>query len=127
MDSYHMESVVHGHHSYKNVWTPFVGEVLHVEQEAHNPEDRFAVAVLKTGIVGHVPREISRIVWYFIEHNGTVSCEVTGHRKRGIGLEVPCRYTFCAKKKLIRQLQKKLDKRWFVQRPKSFKKQETGQ
>ena len=41
-----MESVVRGHHIYKNVWTPFVGEVLHVEQEAHNPEDCFAVAVL---------------------------------------------------------------------------------
>ena len=42
-DSLHMDSVIRGHHVYKHVWTPIVGEVLHVEQEAHNPEDRFAV------------------------------------------------------------------------------------
>jgi len=68
-------------------------------------------------IVGHISSEISRIVWYFIEHDGTVSCEVTGPRKRGVGLVVQCRYTFCAKKKLISKLQKKLDKRWYVQKP----------
>ena len=39
-----------------------------MEEEAHNSEDRFTVyvAVLNTReIVGHVPRELSRIVWYF--------------------------------------------------------------
>ena len=113
-----MDCVIRGHHVYKNIWTPFIGEVLHVEQEAHNDEDCFAVAIIKTGkIVGHVPREISCLVWYFIEHDGTVSSEVTGHRRWGIGLVVPCRYTFCAKKKLIGKLRKKLEKRWIVQRP----------
>ena len=118
MDTWHVDDDVRGHHIYKTVWTPFVGEILLVQQEDHNPEDSFTVAILKSGeIVGHVPREISRIVWYFIEHDGTVSCEVTGPRKQGIGLVVPCRYTFCAKKKLISKLQKKLNKCWYVQRP----------
>jgi len=115
MDSLQVDSDIRGHHVYKNVWTPYLGEFLLVEQEDHNPEDCFAVAILKSGgIVGHVPREMSRIVWHFIEHDGTVSCEVTGPRKRGIGLVVPCRYTFSAKKKLISKLRKKLGKRWFV-------------
>ena len=97
MDSLHVDSVIHGLHVYKAIWTPFVGETLRVEQEAHNPEDRFAV---KAGaIVSHVPREISSIVWYFMEHDGIVSCEVTGHRKHGVGLEVPCYYIFSAKKR----------------------------
>ena len=54
MDSLHVDSDICGHHVYKNVWTPFVGEVLLVEREDHNPEDCFAVAILKSG----------EIVWY---------------------------------------------------------------
>ena len=113
MESLRWNNVVRGHHVYKDIWTPFVGEILHVEQEDNNPEDCFAVCIVKgsTGgdnIVGHMPREVSQLVWYFIEHNGSVVCEITGHRKRGIGLEVPCIYTFSAKKKMIRKLRRKL-------------------
>ena len=36
MDSLHVDSDIRGHHVYKNVWTPFVGEVLLVEREDHN-------------------------------------------------------------------------------------------
>ena len=62
MDSLRWNSVIRGHHIYKDIWTPFVGEILCVEQEMHNSEDRFAVAIVKTEtIVGHVPRELSRI------------------------------------------------------------------
>ena len=82
MDSLYVDSDIRGHHVYKNIWTPFVGEVLLVEQEDHNPQDCFAVTILKSAeIVGHVPREIPRIVWYFIEHDGTASCEVIEPRK----------------------------------------------
>ena len=48
MDSHHWESVIRGHHVYKDIWTPFVGEILNVQQEVHNAEDRFAVAVVST-------------------------------------------------------------------------------
>ena len=117
MDTLHVDDDIRGHHIYKISWTPFVGEILLV-QEDHNPEGSFALAILKSGeIVGHAPCEISRIVWYFIEYDGTVSCEVTGPRKQGIGLVVPYCYTFCAKKKLISKLQKKLNKCWYVRRP----------
>jgi len=99
----------------EDIWTPFVGEILCVEQEDDNPEDCFAVCIVKgsalgNNIVGHVPREVSRLVWYFIVHGGNVVCEITGHRKRGIGLEVPCIYTFTAKKKMIKKLSEKLEK-----------------
>ena len=50
---------------------------------------------------------MKQLIWYFIEHDGSVVCEITGHRKRGIGLEVPCIYTFSAKK-MIRKLRRKL-------------------
>ena len=53
----------------------------------------------------------------FIEYDETVFFEVIGPRKQGVELVVPCHYMFCAKKKLISKLCKKLDKHWFVQRP----------
>ena len=46
-------------------------------------------------IVGHLPVEFSRIVAYFIENDGEISCKVTGKRKhskgpRG-GMAIPCK------------------------------------
>ena len=49
------ESVVRGHHVYKAVWTPLIGEELPIFPEPGNVHDKRAVSV----IVGHVPREIS--------------------------------------------------------------------
>jgi len=31
MESYKSEQVVHGHHVYKNIWTPFIGEFSWVQ------------------------------------------------------------------------------------------------
>ena len=55
-------------------------------------------------IVGHIPRELSRSYWYFIRHGGTISCEVTGSRQRGIGLEVPCVYRLAGSEKLVQRM-----------------------
>ena len=53
------ESIVRGHHIYKEVWSPVVGEPLPVLQESIIVHDRRAVAVFRDGtIVGHVPREL---------------------------------------------------------------------
>ena len=90
------------------VWTPHVGEILHTRKEAVNHHDRFAVAVLKEDrIVGHIPREVSKTAWYFLEHGGEIRCEITSRRRRsdiGKGLEVPCTYTFEGKPKMIKKL-----------------------
>ena len=60
--SFRIESVVHGHHVYKAVWSPYIEEELLVECEVNNIQDGFAVAILKNSmIIGHVPREISRV------------------------------------------------------------------
>ena len=103
---YAMESVVRGHHIYKASWDPYVGEVLVLEREVANVHDVHAVAIMKEdGVVGHVPKELSRIFWHFIWHGGTITCEVTGHRKFGRGLEVPCKYTFTGAPKNIKKLE----------------------
>ena len=74
--------------------TPKIAEVLQVFPEPSNPFDAHAVAILKDNgtIVGHVLRELSRVICSFIVEGGTVVCEVTGHRKYGKGLEIPCTY-----------------------------------
>ena len=95
-----IEFVVRGHHVYKTIWNPVIGEVLVCEQETDNDEDSCAVAVkLDDIIVGHVPQEISRICWYFLERHGAILCEITGHRQysRDLvqgGLDVPCIFHF---------------------------------
>ena len=90
MASYLHNSVVRGHHIYKAIWSPELEERLDVSKDHGNPYDRFAVSVIREGqIVGHTPREISRILWSFISKGGSVVCEVTGHRRHGHGLEDP--------------------------------------
>ncbi len=46
---------------------------------SNNAEDHLAVAIYKAvpaDVVGHVPREISRICWYLLHHDGEISCGV---------------------------------------------------
>ena len=89
------EIVIRGHHVYKNAWTPQLGETLQVRQEAGNSHDKRAVTLLQNeAVVGHVPREFFKVFWHFLSHGGTSSCEVTGKRKCGKGLKVPCMYKF---------------------------------
>ena len=43
-----IRSVVRGYHVYKSVWIPVLGEQLATQQEYGNPEDRYAVSVMKS-------------------------------------------------------------------------------
>ena len=97
------QSVIRGHHIYKDVWSPYTGESLTLQREDGNTHDRHAVCLLKDNrVVGHVPRDLSRVFWYFLCHGGRVTCEVTGRRKCGKELEVPCTYNFVGISKLIK-------------------------
>ena len=51
------ESVIRGHHTFKGIWTPRTEEIVQVQQEAGNPRDQNAVALLKADgtVVGHMP------------------------------------------------------------------------
>ncbi len=81
-ETFLLDSEVRGHHVYKSAWTPVVGEILHTELETMNSFDPFAVATTQHGqIVGHMPKEISRVSFFFLQHGGSITCEVTGPRK----------------------------------------------
>ena len=48
------ESVVRGHHVYKHIWTPGIGEELSVEKEPGNLHDSFAVSMVKNDSVAQL-------------------------------------------------------------------------
>ena len=99
-------SVLRGHHVSLSV------EHFPVRPETGNNHDKYVVSVVKHGrIVGHLPRELSRTVWDFILHGGHVTCEVTGKRKLGNGLEVPSIYKFIGTKKLVSRIEELLYKK----------------
>ena len=55
--SVEIDSFVRGVHAYKDIWELREGEVLVLKREPDNIEDKFAVAVMKSGaVVGHVPK-----------------------------------------------------------------------
>ncbi len=104
------ESVVRGHHIYKSSWTPVLGEELLLKREEGNQHDEYAVAVLRNGaVVGHMPRCISRVSWFFLRRGGKISCKITGKRKLGVGLEVPCVYMYTGSARMARKLSRLLD------------------
>ncbi len=108
---YEFESVIRGHHVYKGLWTPVVGESLDVLREPSNPYDSRAVSVERDGgVIGHVPREIRKAFFSFLVHGGTITCEVIGCRRYGKGLEVPCLYKFKGPEEAVLKTKKTLGK-----------------
>ncbi len=81
---------IRGYHQYRSMWVPTVNEMLRVEPEISNPHDMYAIATKKRfpgfssdSVVGHLPREVSRITHFIILHGGRVSCRVTdAHHRR---------------------------------------------
>ena len=95
-----LESCVRGFHVYKAVWTPTLHECLQARQDLGNPQDHYAVAVCRadaTGsrIVGHVPREFSRLFWYFLQNDGEITCRITGSRRRSPLVQGGLRFPVC--------------------------------
>ena len=114
---YTIDCVIRGYHVYKATWVPSIGDILQCEQERGNVEDMFAVAVKRfDGVtVGHIPRRISRICWFFLQQGGSMLCEVSGGRQYSTdlpqgGLEMPCYIHFWhSKRKFIERLEDLVD------------------
>ena len=126
-----LSSCVRGHHVYKDVWDPVIGEKLECCRESGNVQDRYAVAVVRTHMeprskhkrrnrhklntvitVGHLPRKISCVCSLFLRHGGTITCEITGNRRHSYdllqgGLEVPCLLLFVRNKADVAKIKNK--------------------
>lgn len=78
-----------------------MNEVLSVEHEVSNAYDQYAIALKKRlpgriadSVVGHMPKELSRIVYFIMLHGASVSAKVidTHNRRSPLvqgGLEIP--------------------------------------
>ena len=79
--SFEVDVCVRGLHFFKNF--PDVGTTLSVSPE-DDPmslvHDRYAIAVktVDSRKIGHVPKFMSRFVFFFLRHGGTVQLEVAG-------------------------------------------------
>ena len=75
---YEWPSYVRGYHEYKSVWSATVGETMRLTTELINPQDPFAMAVIKDGcVVGRVPRTVSQTVSISLGKDRSVGfCEV---------------------------------------------------
>ena len=63
--------------------------------------------------VGHLPREFSRIAWYFLGRSGEISVEKIGRRRHCKqlceGMEIPCQLEFnCSSKEQMKRLKELL-------------------
>ena len=100
------ESVIRGHHIYKDVRTPVIDQEMICQRELGNLRDPFAVSLVKgTTIVGHVPRKISVICLMFLQTGGIINCSVINSRQYWKDLvqgrlEVLCQLKFTAHNEL---------------------------
>ena len=74
--SFSFDSMIHGHHIYKDIWPPRMGENLTCRTEPGNIHDPYAVAVQCHDVdsdsivtIGHVPRCISSVCFIVCENN----------------------------------------------------------
>ena len=67
MEELRRESCIQGHHRYKNMWNPAVGEVLAYEREPHNAADQYSVVITKGGVEGHLPTKLSKLCSLFCD------------------------------------------------------------
>ena len=90
-----------GFHVYRDIWKPSLNQFINFKQERNNRYDRFAVAgmtklpgTLAASIVGHMPRELSRFIWYAIERGARITATLVSTQAKDSplvqgGLEIP--------------------------------------
>ena len=79
---FEFQSYITGHHVYKDIWTQILDEKLATNKEKNNPHDKFAVAVVRDDqIVGHVPKDISKLCASLLLSGRKINCTLTGKEK----------------------------------------------
>ena len=119
------ETVVRGHHVYRSVWTPVIDEMLECNKderaEAKEHDDN-AIGVYrvtkqlddKKTFAGHVPIEMSRLLKNFLGANteNKLFAQITGKRKREVGLLVPEKFSaFTTELRIAKFLKRELNGR----------------
>ena len=93
-------SLVRGHHVYKRCWTPSMGEIVLARKDPREEVleyDKYAIGIFKEQeeeLVGHIPIELSQLIYHFLNESNENFAEASVIRKRmrEIGLVVPAKY-----------------------------------
>ena len=109
-------SVIRGHHVYKECWTPIMGETVLARKDTREEAieyDKYAIGIFKKQekLVGHIPIELSQLIYHFLNESNEnfIEASVSGKRKRDIGLIVPAKYVaFTKSKRMANILQSEL-------------------
>ena len=95
--TYSFTTAVRGYHYYRRYWQPLENEKLFCTYESKNVFDRFAIKTTKENgdIVGHLPKEISRVTKYYLDRGATMHCQLSTTRYNRSplvqgGLEIEC-------------------------------------
>ena len=87
MSSEQVKSCVTGHHVYKRIWSPIVGDKLNCRREINNPHDRWPVVVCKDQtVVGHVPRDLSKRFSEMLSAGKAIYAVVVGKEKTSVNV-----------------------------------------
>ena len=88
---------VRGYHYYRRFWKPEEKQKLNCIHELNNPYDRFAIklVILNSETVGHLPKELSHIIKFYLDRGASIHVEITPkHYRRSPlfqeGMEIAC-------------------------------------
>ena len=77
------DNYVTGHHVYKEVWDPFLGEELYCVRKIEN-YDTNTIQIVRRGdddVVGHIPKQFSRACSLVLLGGESIVAMVTGPRE----------------------------------------------
>ena len=111
-----IKSSVRRYHAYFVDASVTIGEVLACERVDNNALGKYAIAVKNEAqlLVGHVPRELSKIFSRFLADYGDIEAECIGvqhNRGEGKGLEIPVDYRLTGNSNYLEKLVTSLKKR----------------
>lgn len=108
MEVHTFTAAVRGFHYYRRFWKPKENEKLDCMHEPGNVFDQFAIKTVdeRGEIVGHLPKEISRVTKYFLDRGFSMYCKLTSrHYRRSPlvqgGLEIKCEVMINARPTLL--------------------------
>lgn len=120
LKEFEIDTYIKGHHVYKDIWTPEIGESLDVQLEPNNPVDKYAVCIRKSGnVVGHLKKGVTgrfaKTIFYFLKSDPyskarTITLGPRCNLGDGEGLQVPCKLKLVGQKKYIEVLRQELSK-----------------
>ena len=112
-----------GHHVYKDIWKPVLGEELDVSMEPNNIKDKYAVSVHQKGksdVIAHLPlgrsAKLAKKIYFFLRASSynlckaVVSAEKAVNQKDDLGMKVPCCLEFISEEKYLNILKETLPK-----------------